>query len=111
MSIQDYGKGATITTGGGRFSDKTCLQPPKWTSESRDLAGKFAAGNHQVLHSTRSMVKISNPILCGSSSEASFRPLVSGRMWFSQPSPYSGSYRRHFLNLGIIQRIDTSPQE
>jgi hypothetical protein len=46
MFIQDYGKGATITTGGGRSSDKTCSTASQVDTWSRDLAGKPAAGNH-----------------------------------------------------------------
>jgi hypothetical protein len=56
---------------------KLALQLPL-SSECRVLAGKFAVGCRQLLQSTGSTVKMGPPILRGSSSEASFRPPVSG---------------------------------
>jgi hypothetical protein len=81
MFVQDQSKGVTITTGEGRSSDKTCSAPPTChlgIGLGLGLAS-FAVSCRQLLQSTGSVVKIrlsKRPY--GTSSEASFRPLVSG---------------------------------
>jgi hypothetical protein len=67
---------------GGRSSDKSCSAAPKWTTESRDLACPVSCGQPPPSVIYRFHGQIGNPVLYGSSSEAPFRSLVSGRKGF-----------------------------